>query len=86
MTFVAQIANLLNWFILPFYVSNGCTKNERVVTVVQTSSLISMFFARTLTALVGVRNVFLISGILVTIAGMVAYGVFCGWARATQSK
>jgi MFS family permease len=46
--------------------------------VIQTASLISMFFAGALAALVGVRNVFLISGIIVTLSGVVAVRIFKG--------
>ncbi|MCB8944309.1 MAG: MFS transporter [Ardenticatenaceae bacterium] len=47
-------------------------------TVIQTASLISMFFAGTVAALVGVRNVFLISGIIVILSGLVAVRIFSG--------
>ncbi len=46
--------------------------------VIQTASLVSMFFAGTLAALVGVRNVFLISGLIVLISGLVAFWIFNG--------
>ena len=46
--------------------------------VIQTASLVSMFFAGTLAALVGVRNVFLVSGFIVLISGLVAFWIFSG--------
>jgi DHA3 family macrolide efflux protein-like MFS transporter len=46
--------------------------------VIQTASLISMFFAGTLAALVGVRSVFLISGLIVCLSGLVAVRIFGG--------
>jgi len=46
--------------------------------VIQTASLVSMFFAGTLAALVGVRNVFLISGVIVVLSGIVAVRIFSG--------
>jgi len=44
--------------------------------VIQTSSLISMFFAGFVAALVGVRNVFIISGFIIVIAGLASNRVF----------
>jgi hypothetical protein len=46
--------------------------------VIQTASLVSMFFAGTLAALIGARNVFLTSGSIVLLAGLVAFRVFSG--------
>lgn len=46
--------------------------------VIQTASLISMFLAGTLAALVGVRSVFLISGLIVCLSGLVAVRIFGG--------
>jgi MFS family permease len=54
--------------------------------VIQTASLISMFFAGALAALVGVRNVFLISGIIVTLSGVVAVRIFKGQLPASRNQ
>jgi MFS family permease len=54
--------------------------------VIQTASLISMFFAGALAALVGVRNVFLISGIIVTLSGVVAVRIFKGQLPASGNQ
>ncbi len=55
-------------------------------TVILTASLISMFFAGSLAALFGVRNVFLISGVIVTLSGVVAYFIFYGQLPAINEK
>lgn len=47
-------------------------------TVIQTASLISMFFAGSLATLVGLRQVFIISGLIVAISGLVAAYIFRG--------
>ena len=44
--------------------------------VMQTSNLLSMFLAGVVAAAVGTRNVFLISGIIVVIAGIAALQIF----------
>jgi sugar phosphate permease len=54
--------------------------------VIQTASLVSMFFAGTLAALVGVRNVFLISGIIVVLSGIVAARIFGGQYTVTSHQ
>ncbi|MFQ5400511.1 MAG: MFS transporter [Anaerolineae bacterium] len=53
--------------------------------VIQSSSLISMFLAGTVAALVGVRNVFVISGAIIVIAGFASAGVFRGYGRPSLS-
>jgi len=52
--------------------------------VIQTSSLISMFFAGFVAALVGVRNVFIISGFIIVIAGLASNWVFRGYKPAAD--
>jgi MFS family permease len=47
--------------------------------VIQTSNLLSMFLAGIVAAAVGTRNVFLISGIIVVIAGIAALQIFRGY-------
>ncbi len=47
--------------------------------VMQTSNLLSMFLAGVVAAAVGTRNVFLISGIIVVIAGIAALQIFRGY-------
>jgi MFS family permease len=54
--------------------------------VIQTASLVSMFFAGTLAALVGVRNVFLISGVIVVLSGIVAARIFGGQSTVTSHR
>lgn len=48
--------------------------------VIQTSNLLSMFLAGVVAAAVGTRNVFLISGVIVVIAGIAALQIFQGHA------
>ena len=50
--------------------------------VIQTSNLLSMFLAGVVAAAVGTRNVFLISGIIVVIAGIAAAQIFQGYVFA----
>lgn len=47
--------------------------------VIQTSSLVSMFFAGAVAALVGVRTVFLISAVVVVFAGLLSAWIFRGY-------
>ena len=47
--------------------------------VINTTSLVSMFLAGSLAAFVGVRNVFLLSGALVTVAGIASWQIFRGY-------
>lgn len=47
--------------------------------VINTMSLVSMFLAGSLAALLGVRNVFLLAGILVVVAGIASWQVFKGY-------
>lgn len=47
--------------------------------VINTMSLVSMFLAGSLAAIVGVRNVFLLAGALVTVAGIASWQVFKGY-------
>ncbi len=47
-------------------------------TTIQTASLVSMFAAGAVAAAVGVRNVFIISGIITFIAGLVSAWIFSG--------
>ena len=53
--------------------------------VIQTASLVSMFFAGTLAALAGVRNVFLISGFIVATSGLVAARIFRGYLSGSEN-
>jgi hypothetical protein len=48
--------------------------------IIQTSSLISMFFAGAVAALVGVRSVFVISGAIVIVAGFLSAWIFRGYS------
>lgn len=50
--------------------------------VIQSSSLLSMFFAGTVAALVGLRNVFLISGGIIFIAGLASAWIFREYQKA----
>lgn len=50
--------------------------------VIQTSNLLSMLFAGVVATAVGTRNVFLISGIIVVMAGIVAAQIFRGYSPA----
>ncbi len=51
--------------------------------VIQVANLVSMFAAGTLAALIGVRNVFVLSGILAILAGLLAAAVFRGFTPPT---
>ncbi|MCB9422581.1 MAG: MFS transporter [Ardenticatenaceae bacterium] len=50
--------------------------------VIQTSNLLSMFLAGVVAAAVGTRNVFLISGVIVVIAGLASAQIFRGYQLA----
>jgi MFS family permease len=47
--------------------------------IIQVASLVSMFAAGTLAAMIGVRNVFVVSGLLAIMAGLLAAVVFRGF-------
>jgi MFS family permease len=53
---------------------------------VQVASLVSMFAAGTLAALVGVRNVFLLGGLLAIVAGVVAALIFRGFTPPVPAE
>ena len=53
--------------------------------VINTMSLISMFLAGTVAALVGVRNVFLMAALLIALAGGVSWQIFRGYKPPEQS-
>ena len=54
-------------------------------TTIQTASLVSMFAAGAVAAAVGVRNVFIISGIITFIAGLVSAWIFSGTKTEKQT-
>jgi len=47
--------------------------------VINTTSLVSMFLAGSLAAFMGVRNVFLLAGVLVVVAGVASWQIFKGY-------
>jgi MFS-type transporter involved in bile tolerance (Atg22 family) len=47
--------------------------------IIQVANLLSMFMAGTLATLVGVRNVFVMGGVLAIVAGFLAAAVFRGF-------
>lgn len=47
--------------------------------IIQVANLVSMFAAGTLAAMIGVRNVFVVSGVLAVLAGILAAVVFLGF-------
>lgn len=53
--------------------------------VIQTSNLLSMFLAGVVATAVGTRNVFLISGIIVVLAGLAAFQIFRGYAGGRET-
>ncbi|MEJ2748181.1 MAG: MFS transporter [Anaerolineae bacterium] len=53
--------------------------------VIQTSNLLSMFFAGIVAVAVGTRNVFLISGIIVAIAGLASAQIFRGYTSGVTA-
>ncbi len=55
-------------------------------SVIQTASLLSMFAAGAIAAAVGVRSVFVISGIITVVAGLVTIWIFYGYRAPTSSQ
>jgi DHA3 family macrolide efflux protein-like MFS transporter len=53
--------------------------------VMNTMSLVSMFLAGSMAALIGVRNVFLVAGILVAVAGIASWWVFKGYRPPAEA-
>jgi MFS family permease len=54
--------------------------------IIQVANLVSMFAAGTLAAMIGVRNVFVVSGALAIVAGLLAAAVFWGFELPAKSE